>query len=295
MMLHDILRGHVEHAFQILGAKHVSDDDIHRARKELKKARAVLRLLRDGLRPAQYRRWNASLRDAARPLSAARDASVLLDTLKELGKSPDSFVRLLKREHVEAGRRVRHTPGGIPRSRTLLRGVLRQIDQSTGRAQGWAVLGKGLRRVYSQGRKAMRTAKRCDPEALHEWRKQTKYLWHQFQVLEPLKPGLIGELADQAHRLSDYLGADHDLSVLRDRITKAGSGKAAEETALLDLIARRQDPLREKAFVLGRWLYQEKPKALAKGFAELWQRQQEQAGAAGRSSRTESAPHVRAQ
>jgi len=54
------------------------------ARKSLKKARASLRLPRPALRDSDYRQENTSLRDAARPLSAARDAKVLPNTLRRL-------------------------------------------------------------------------------------------------------------------------------------------------------------------------------------------------------------------
>jgi CHAD domain-containing protein len=57
-------------------------------------------------------------------------------------------------------------------------------------------------------------------EHLHDWRKQAKYLWHQFQVLTPIAPGELGELADQFHRLSDYRGDEHDLAVLEQVLSK---------------------------------------------------------------------------
>jgi CHAD domain-containing protein len=300
MVVHEILRQNVEQALQSLEATQISDEDIHRARKELKKARAALRLLRDGLRPAQYRRWNTNLRDAARPLSATRDARVLLDSLQRLRKNSgtsdpktlgDELARSLKREHLEAGRRVRNTAEGIPHSRALLRGVRRQIERAAVEERR-AVLGKGLRRVYSHGRKAMRTAQARDPDALHDWRKQTKYLWHQLQILEPLRPGVIGELADQAHQLADYLGDDHDLSVLRARITQSGSGEAdVGRSALGTLIESRQDQLREKALLLGHRLYEEKPKAFAARFGEYWKHsRREQTPTARRLARAADEP-----
>jgi hypothetical protein len=69
----------------------------------------------------------------------------------------------------------------------------------------WHVIGIRFEAVYASGRYGMeRTRKDPAPELFHEWRKDTKYLWHQLQMLEPLWPGLLGESAD-------YLGDDHDL------------------------------------------------------------------------------------
>lgn len=83
------------------------------------------------------------------------------------------------------------------------------------------MIGTGLERTYRKGRDAFAAAKRDrTTENLHEWRKQAKYFWHQLQLLEPLWPGLIGKVADQAHRLTDYLGEDHDLAVLCDTIRR---------------------------------------------------------------------------
>src|SRR5262249_11482283 len=78
------LRKHVEGALEHLVKARVSDEDVHRARRSLKKARAALRLMRPGITDAQYRGLNATLRDAARPLSQVRDSKVLLDTLRGL-------------------------------------------------------------------------------------------------------------------------------------------------------------------------------------------------------------------
>ena len=58
-------------------------DAVHTARKAVKKERSLLRLAR-GSMPKQRRRENAALRDAARGLSAARDAEAMLATLDGL-------------------------------------------------------------------------------------------------------------------------------------------------------------------------------------------------------------------
>jgi hypothetical protein len=57
---------------------------IHEARKDLKKTRAVLRLVRDQLGKERYGRENARLREASRALSGSRDATVKADTLERL-------------------------------------------------------------------------------------------------------------------------------------------------------------------------------------------------------------------
>src|SRR6266852_835892 len=65
-----------------------SDPRIHDIRKRLKHCRALLRLLRKSLGKDAYRRENARLRDAARPLMPVRDAAVLVQALDGLCPRP---------------------------------------------------------------------------------------------------------------------------------------------------------------------------------------------------------------
>ena len=62
----------------------ISDEAIHDARKALKKARADLRLLQDGINKTTYQAENADLRDAGRFLSPLRDARSLIEAFDSL-------------------------------------------------------------------------------------------------------------------------------------------------------------------------------------------------------------------
>ena len=79
-------------------------------------------------------------------------------------------------------------------------------------------------------------------------------------------------MPDQAHKLADYLGDEHDLTVLRETALARHDCFSDEQTlpALLALIDRCQDALREKAIYLGLRLYEEKPKAFAARFGQYW-------------------------
>jgi hypothetical protein len=82
---------------------------------------------------------------------------------------------------------------------------------------------------------------------------------------------MIDGIADQAHELSDYLGDEHDLTVLaQTSVANKDSLQEATLSALLALIERYQSDLRKKALSLGRRLYEERPKVFAKRFAHLW-------------------------
>jgi CHAD domain-containing protein len=277
-----IARAQIETALDALGSRTLSDERVHMARKEIKKARGTLRLLRAALGDAVYTRENAALRDAARPLSRIRDGKVLLDTLDMLVERfgppasaipMDGLRRALRLERTRARREVLKGAASLRSQRELLKKAHERAARWAVGDHGWSIVGEGFARVYSKGRKALAAAEADrSPANLHEWRKQVKYLWHQLQALQPLWPGPIGELADQAHQLADYLGDDHDLSVLRARAidNKAEFPGAAARGALLALIDRLRTELRDKAMVLGRRLYEEKPSAFEARFGEYW-------------------------
>jgi CHAD domain-containing protein len=278
-----ITRDRIESALERLGSKKASDASVHSARKELKKARATLRLLRDTLGESAYKRENAALRDAARPLSEVRDGRVLLDALSSLVKYygvPASalplggFRRVLNRRHSQLRRRILGAPAPLRGTRKTLREARRRASKWHVGRHGWSVLGAGLKRTYSSGRDALERA-RGEPtnEHLHEWRKQTKYFWYQLQVFEPLWPGPIGQLAQETHKLADLLGDDHDLAVLRERVaeTREAFPSAGSHQALLALIERCRLSLQRKAVQLGLRLYEEKPREFVGRMGKYWQ------------------------
>jgi CHAD domain-containing protein len=258
-----ITRRRIKSALHTLAPEKTSDHSIHAARKELKKARATLRLLRDALGKATYKRENAALRDAARPLSQVRDGRVLLDALSSLTQyygAPASalplagFKRALSRRRTQSRKNVLGKREPLRYARKTLREVSsRSARWHVGR-HGWSVLGAGLKRTYTRGRDAFRQARvRPTNENLHEWRKQTKYFWHQLQLFEPL-------------------GDDHDLAVLHERAEEARDtfSRAATHKALLALIQRCRVSLQQKALELGLRLYEDQPAAFSARVEKYW-------------------------
>jgi CHAD domain-containing protein len=252
-------------ATAILAKKKVTDTDIHEARKQLKKARAALRLLRGSIGEIVYRRENVALRNAARPLGVARDSRVLVSALEALvgrrkSTKLDKFRRLLRQEQTQSRRALTKTL--IAKQRTVLRAVMKRSERWRMQGDDRVVIGDGLRRSYRRGRKRLALAMDSrDTELLHDWRKQVKYLWHQLQILQPLLPGRSRALASRCHKLSEILGDDHDLAVLRRKI--ASHAQAFERTQDLDELLRRLDrrrvQLQDKAFALGSQLFGDKP------------------------------------
>jgi CHAD domain-containing protein len=278
-----LLCHHLDQALKALHERQpLSDAAVHGMRKQLKKGRADLRLLREALGSQTYAYENTTLRDVARPLTAVRDAKALLDTLDTLVEPSSVQVPALDLDRVRLALQDAY---GEVRQRVLVEGhtlELLKMSLQAARARahrwplgrrGWSVLGAGVKRVYRNGRDALAVAQ-DDPsqEHFHEWRKQVKYLWHQLQVLQPIQLGQLTALADQAHTLATVLGDEHDLAVLADKFLEEPakfSDRATMQT-LADLIARRRAFLHEQAMTLGHRLYEEKPPIFVDRLGEYW-------------------------
>lgn len=254
--------------------------NVHGARKQLKRARATLRLLRGALADGTYEHENAALRDTTRPLSSVRDSEVLIGALdgvvKRFGEAGASLKLTALRRALKEHRSSLAASGAKPQQMAKIRAGLEQIQTRAHRwkieRDGWSALEQGFRQSYRNSRRAMKIA-RASPttDNLHAWRKRSKYLWHQLQIMEPLSSNEIGEVADEVHRLSDCLGDEHDLAVLA--AMACGSQTALEEStrgALRELIERRRAELQGKSFALGERLYADAPKKIAKRFRHYW-------------------------
>jgi CHAD domain-containing protein len=248
---------------------------VHGARKELKKLRAVVRLLRAELGDALYREENSRYRDAGRALSASRDAQVMVETLNRLGEGSgelpaaalDAWRGALEREREQE---AASDAEGRDRALLLIEPGPELIAAWPLADGDWRLLDRGLLRAYRQGRRAMREAgERGDAPSFHEWRKRAKDLWYQQRLLVDAWPPVLGETAEQAHALAELLGDHHDLAVLGEDLAGRGFEPAWRE-ALGAAIAARQDELAAEASDLGARLYAEKPKAYRRRMRAYW-------------------------
>jgi CHAD domain-containing protein len=263
-----------------IGLLHGDDRDgdgqpIHDARKALKRIRALLRISRGLLGDKRYRRENTILRDAGRSLSDARDAQVLLATLDDLAKQvadqvPQGTWSRFREALAAELSAASETDGDSA-------GVVGALSEARSRVTTWPPahkgdyesLADGLKRIYGRGRRAARVAKdQPSTENLHELRKRAKELWYAAQLLRTASPQRMKRLARRAHRLSDLLGDDHDLSVLLDRAhAQPGLLRPGELELLEGLIERRREVLRRAALARAARLYRRKPRKFVRRLA----------------------------
>ncbi len=285
----------VDKAVKALGQSDKLDEAIHDTRQRFKRVRALLRLVRDELGEEVYRQENRCFRDAARPLTEVRDAVVLVGTLEKLVDhfagdiAANSFAQMrevLLANKIAVHQRVVEEEDAISTVTAAVESARSRIRDWSIAHEGWAAVEPGLKRVYRRACRAHAAAfTHPSAENMHEWRKQTKYLWHQFQVLEPICPKVMKELCNQAHQLSQLLGDDHDLSVLRQKVAAdpQAFGGTAKIESLAGLIERRRLELARDAFLLAERVYGDKPNRLVSRISGYW-KARHSAGARAKSA-----------
>jgi hypothetical protein len=113
---------------------------------------------------------------------------------------------------------------------------------------------------------------KTDPvRAVHETRKALKKERSLLlRLLEPISPGTMHGHAQEAHRLSDLLGDDHDLAVLRASLVASGAALPVDLDSVIMLIDHRREQLQAEATLVGTRLYAEKPKAFRRRIHRYW-------------------------
>lgn len=233
---------------------------VHEARKRLKETRALLRLVRKALGDG-FRVENASFRDIARDLSAARDHAVTRDTLGKL-----SLGRLTERRVQKQLAASSEPTAEIPIEDivTRLNEALLRVDDLPAMDDRFATIRDGLEKTYRDGRKAMRRAMRGgDAESFHEWRKRAKDLWYHSRLLHDVWPDMMKPYAGVLSGLSHALGDHHDLHVLLSAVPDPPS-------SLVKAADKRKRELETEASTVGMRVYAEDAGSWVVRNRKLW-------------------------
>jgi CHAD domain-containing protein len=260
-------------AQRALAATHPDNIAIHQARRSIKRARAMLHLLKTSLPARRYQTAARRLTLARKTLAAARDAAVQHELLIAIGtavgvsglalstESTHSAVRL-RREHqslrAELARRT------LSRIQDLLKtSALRDDDSQLPRA---------LIRIYRHGRRAWRCAARTGTLAdLHKLRKSTKHYLHTLEVFhQPSDKSLIRQTTLARH-LCEMLGRYNDNAALRARVPNSHMHPNARKK-MMKAIGERQSKLHAGAIAQGQQLYRRRPRDLSPAAHRWWRR-----------------------
>lgn len=254
-------------------------EDVHEARKALKKSRSLLRLALGSLPDEQRRRENAALREVAATLGASRDTDAMIEALDQLadrysGQVPSSTFGAIKsrlERDRDAGRAGPESSAATARAVEELKAVRERVEDWSLRRDGWRAVERGLNRAYAGGSERIHYAlDHRTPDALHEARKRGKDLWYQLRLLESVCPEVVGGHAELAHHLTEALGDDHDLVLLHELLHDAAGDLTVDVDAVLALVEHRREQLQSDAFLLAARCYAEDPKAFLRRMRRYW-------------------------
>jgi CHAD domain-containing protein len=250
---------------------------VHGVRKEIKKLRALLRLVQEGIGRNDYRKTENALCRAADRLAASRDARVMLQAFAQVagGKTARRFPKIWNALQKNRRREACRFRGdnSIAAAKKNLKKIDRRWAGLKIKLAGWAAIEPGLRESIRRGRQSCELARRQpSSEHFHEWRKQVKKFWHQLRLLCPVWPAAARGLIDRLEHLGELLGKEHDLSLLKQFIQAHGADEAGETAVLDRLIEASQKKLRVAALKLGARLYAEASAAVCRRLGNYWDR-----------------------
>lgn len=203
-------------------------DAVHAVRQHGKRSRALLRLVKPGLRKKHFRRMNHAWRDIGRLLAPARDHSVINDCLTRLQKrypellTTGTLVMLqrqlprITRSHMQA------TLCQVQVALNELCPLLRRLSCDG----SWSTVITGHTHALDACRTAQRrVAEHNHATRRHEWRKRIKDVRYQTRLLRHLSPGMLTQVEKVWERMGDLLGAENDLVMTRRWIAGLPAGK----------------------------------------------------------------------
>ncbi|MDQ2944598.1 MAG: CHAD domain-containing protein [Acidobacteriota bacterium] len=243
---------------------------IHESRKSVKKIRSVLRLFRAELGDT-YASQNSKRQAAGRKLSGLRDAAVMVEVFDKLNhKYPDELSKrtvdkIRGRLAARKNQAYKEAKNGnlLTEVRTALHACMKSVKRWPLQLDGFPAIAPGIETTFRRARMAMKYArKHQEPENFHEWRKRVKDHWYQTRLLSNLIGHSIRAQKKNLKKLETWLGDDHNLAVLRQ--------KMIGQPGLESLIDRYQTELRGSALALGERIYGEQPRQFTRRMKHLW-------------------------
>ncbi|ESW90741.1 metal-binding protein [Mesorhizobium sp. LSJC269B00] len=261
-------------------ARDQPEQALHKCRKRLKSARALLRLVRSG-NETFCQTENQCYRQVAALLAGPREATALVETVDRLAAAfPEQVAgggldsvrdRLIARQHeTHAGAGLDAAIGaataaceeGLIRIERLLLPDLPEHAAD--------VLAEGARKTLRRARKALdRAGSRGEAEDFHDLRKAAKTHSMHLSLLGRLWPTPIKVRRKAVDELGERLGELHDVFVMRVLLEADGEPLGdAQDTRLLGKLLKRSEKSLKKSCLAGAAeLFGDSPKRSTKKLA----------------------------
>jgi CHAD domain-containing protein len=237
-------------------------------------------LIKPGLPEPVFLSLTERLGSIAKGLAPARDAQALLDAIDKIGgraelqgeSSPIRALRAWLHRRRQAAERSLEANAASDAMRGLV--ALRPALSSLAvYPDSFEPVASGLLTSYRSGRKAFaRAFKSGSDEDFHDWRKSLQHHWRHMQLLAPCWPSELSARVELSRNLSQILGDDHDMALLRQLVSAPTMVFASpEDTAVfLKRCRNRHKALRQEAKARGARLFVERPRPFVERIEAYW-------------------------
>ncbi|MEO1545072.1 MAG: CHAD domain-containing protein, partial [Pseudomonadota bacterium] len=240
--VHRILVGQYALARSQLRSPKDLESTIHETRKCLKRARALLRLIEPAVGPKDFKKHDRRARDIANSLAKRRDLDVMFSTIEALkqrcqDKSESLSQALGLMEQALTARLDAHLPreadrkklssseaNAISAARAQLDDAIKathrlKLSDPSPRHPIESLVRPGLVKTYKKGHRQYRAIPTSSREEdWHELRKSVQAHWRQMALLKKAWPDWFLARVELARDMSEHLGNDHDLFVLKNML-----------------------------------------------------------------------------
>jgi CHAD domain-containing protein len=258
--------------------QHIS---IHEMRKNIKKIRAILRLLRHEIGNETYHELNDYYRTIARKVAILRDDTSQIELLENMKKevdAPDIHKTLsLAIRQVEKTRKKHfnkfYQSGTQHEVRTaILEQMERNHDLDFNGDPDYFIL-QSLKRIHLRARSAMELSWDVkNDDVYHYMRKQVKYLMYQLMILNNAWPSYFRTYISELNKLSDLLGDLHDLNLFNEHVHNQQLVKLnpKQKKRILNHIYRQRAKLKKKIEKTSERLFSESSEAFSLRVYDIW-------------------------
>ncbi len=194
-------------------------ESVHDFRKSVRRARAVVSLLRPSLGKTAAAGIAGELRRAFGPTGGLRDAHILIDTLRDLPSDDPARDPILRALEGETGGDSAPAGEVLRAGSRILQPLPSVLGVTLPREYSMEDLARGLTRGWRRTRRTLKSATLTGLDAdFHEWRKRVKELRYQVELLASTGSSELKRREKALSALAEELGRVTDLIVLRSAL-----------------------------------------------------------------------------
>lgn len=264
---------------RFLDEKERGAENVHEARKCVKRMRALLRLGRPAVGPKWWKEVDDLCSSVGGKLAGLRNLDSLIEALDKLSAvrgvrktaTFDRFRASIQRQR--QGLNEMSAADAWSEVRGELEAIRKRFKRVRFTERGFDVVGLGLALTCDEARRLEETAYATGNEHdFHRWRKRVQHHWRHMQLFSAAWPEQMTVRAETARELSEVLGDEHDLGILIEEVARWADGLKSKRgvDGLLEAAKDRQIALRRLAKARSRRLFAERGKAFARRVRRYW-------------------------